>query len=162
MATSVVATSSRTDPARGAGRRVTTISSLRRRGRALRRAAAAAVASLTMLMIAASTALAAPTGGTGNNGSDAGVAPGIGYFKGLTNWVGQYGWAGAPLAISIGGLLMAVEHHQQRTGNAIRAKGYIFAAAAGLIVISLAGTAVGLFKHIVPPPQNVAPAPTGK
>jgi len=68
------------------------------------------------------------------------TAPGLSVFSGISSWVSQYGLAGAPVAISLGGLLFAVEHHQQRTGNAIRAKGYIFAAAAGLIVISMAST----------------------
>lgn len=79
----------------------------------------------------------------------AGTAPGLSMFGGLTNWIGQYGWAGAPLAISLGGLLMTVEHHQQRTGNAIRAKGYIFAAAAGLMVISVAGAGTSALRHLV-------------
>ena len=68
------------------------------------------------------------------------TAPGLSVFTGLSSWISQYGIAGAPVAIALGGLLFAVEHHQQRTGNAIRAKGYIFAACAGLIVIGLAST----------------------
>ena len=71
-----------------------------------------------------------------------GTAPGLSVFSGIDSWISQYGTAGAPVAVSLGGLLFAVEHHQQRTGNAIRAKGYIFSAVAGLIVISLAATIV--------------------
>jgi len=70
------------------------------------------------------------------------TAPGLSVFSGVDSWISQYGTAGAPVAVGLGGLLFAVEHHQQRTGNAIRAKGYIFAALAGLIVISLASTIV--------------------
>ncbi len=75
--------------------------------------------------------------------SSAGTAPGLSVFTGLDGWIKAYGLAGAPVAVGLGGLLFAVEHHQQRTGNAVRAKGYIFAACAGLIVISLAGTISG-------------------
>ncbi len=112
----------------------------------LRRVACGAFVGLTTVLITASAALAAPTGASGASG---GPAPGVNLFNGLTGWIRQYGWAGAPLAISIGGLLMTVEHHQQRTGNAIRAKGYIFAAGAGLIVISLAGAGTNALQALI-------------
>jgi hypothetical protein len=112
-----------------------------RHRRRLRALAAALVGSLTLFVLQAGIAFAAQSGATGATGASGGDAPGVHLFDGLTGWIRQYGWAGAPLAISLGGILMTVEHHQQRTGNAIRAKGYIFAAAAGVIVISLAGTA---------------------
>ena len=68
----------------------------------------------------------------------ASTAPGLTVFSNVQDWISQYGWAGLPVAASFGGLMMVIEHHQQRTGNAIRAKGYIFSAAAGCVVISLA------------------------
>jgi hypothetical protein len=106
----------------------------------------AGFAAITALLLTAGSAFAA----TGASGASAGgTAPGLSAFTNLTGWVSQYGWAGAPLAISLGGLLMTVEHHQQRTGNAIRAKGYIFAAGAGLIVISLAGALTNAMHAIV-------------
>jgi len=92
----------------------------------------------------AATTTTTATGGTGA----AGAAPGTAVFSTLNTWIGQYGLAGAPVAVSLGGLLFAVEHHQQRTGNAIRAKGYIFSGCAGLIVISMASTIVGAVHGI--------------
>jgi len=50
---------------------------------------------------------------------------------------------------SFGGLVMVLEHHQQRTGNAIQAKGYIVKAAIGCIVISLATSIVSGVQSLV-------------
>ncbi|HTW99456.1 MAG TPA: hypothetical protein VMD59_11795 [Acidimicrobiales bacterium] len=123
----------------------------RRRRRRMMQALAGGFAALSGLMMSATTAFAVTfTGATGLPGPTgaAGDAPGVKAISNLTGWITQYGWAGAPLAISVGGLLMAIEHHQQRTGNAIRAKGYIFAGAAGVIVISLASTATAALKTL--------------
>ena len=76
------------------------------------------------------------------------AAPGLAVFSGIDGWISQYGLAGAPVAVGLGGLLFAVEHHQQRTGNAVRAKGYIFAGCARLVVISLASTIVSAVSSL--------------
>ncbi len=114
--------------------------------RPIHRAMVGLIIAWVTLAFSAGDAFAATTGASG---SSAGTAPGLSVFSGLTGWIGQYGWAGLPLAISLGGLLMTVEHHQQRTGNAVRAKGYIFSGAAGFMVISLATAGASAFKHLV-------------
>lgn len=104
---------------------------------------AGVLGTLISLLVWSPTAFAAATGATGATGSAAGSAPGLSVFSGINSWIDQYGLAAGAPTMAFGGLMMAVEHHQGRLGNAIRAKGYITSAAAGLIVMGFAPTAVG-------------------